>query len=99
MSNLATVVSVGDVLPNGATVLDVVCDELASFDDEGTYRYGYVLAMRGRKFVTWRLGVRPSGELVTLAGHYYPTITQAVADFSARSAVSLADYARFREAL
>ena len=78
--------SVGDRLPNGATVLDSVLTQAETYPD-GTYRYGYVLAMTDRReFVTWHLAVRPNGEWVTTSGHYHPSVILAVRDYSDRVA-------------
>jgi hypothetical protein len=88
LHELVKVPTVGDVLPNGATVLDSVINRIEQFDDEGTYRYGYVLALYGNEFVTWVLGVRPSGEWVTMWGHYYSSISRAVEGYSKRVGVT-----------
>jgi hypothetical protein len=75
--------TVGDVLPNGATVLDSVITQMEAYG-EGTYRHGYVLALRGREFVTWRLGMYPSGATETMSGHYFGALLPAVKDFAER---------------
>jgi len=87
MQQLAGAPAVGDRLPNGATVLDVVIAERGSDAHyEGTYYYGYVLAQSGTEIVSWRLGIDPKGEIHTWSGRYFKSIYKAVQNYSERVA-------------
>lgn len=85
MQDLVGAPGVGDTLPNGATVLDVVITH-REVHVEGEYVYGYVLAQRGTEFVSWRLGIRPDRSIGTWSGRYFESVITAVDDFKWRVA-------------
>lgn len=75
---------VGDLLPNGATV---VAYTKQYEGDGGTLPGGVVLAQRfdyHEPYVTWGLAITETGTRSTFGGHYFPTIIEAVEDYADR---------------
>ena len=77
----------GDVLDNGARVLDSTITS-SEVSVNGVDYYGFVLALNHKnEFVTWRLHVYPGGNVTsTNAGHYFDALGPAMGDYELRIA-------------
>lgn len=90
MSVKVEMIKRGDVLPNGALVLQVGIDTTQEvFGDMRPQ--GVVLAMVGggswaHEFVTWDYVIDERG-VVTVSGHYFDSVVNAVDDFRQRRAL------------
>jgi hypothetical protein len=81
--------AIGERLPNGALLVDRTWTRTEDWADGLVYHEAVVLCVlnhgQRREFATWIYCLDPRQGEVTISGHYFDSIEQAVADYVKRS--------------